>query len=182
MIRLFSSPVWGSHEKYHRSVLSSGSLSMVSGGALMGTVRPDRVLVGLSLWRRLELPAGLVVPMRPNHELPETATYDYIEVSGTLRVSRIHDTRLAFTHFVVLPGGTLDAGTSSIRFRAVEPSSSSCAMCRSTSQRDPFRGQRLSLRQSRLCENGLCRSVGQSCRRGDNPDARGSALELGRGR
>ena len=39
------------------------------------------------------------------------ATYDYIEVAGTLRVSRTHDTQVRFTHLINLPGGTIDVGT-----------------------------------------------------------------------
>jgi hypothetical protein len=72
----------------------------------------DRVPIGAEyLSRRTDLPNKLIVAARQNFELPEEATYDYIEVAGTLRVSRAHDTSLKFTHLVILPGGYLDAGT-----------------------------------------------------------------------
>ena len=45
-------------------------------------------------------------------ELAGDSTFDYIEVAGTLRASRLHDTRLRFIHLIVLPGGVLDIGTS----------------------------------------------------------------------
>jgi len=72
----------------------------------------DRVPIGAEyLPRRTDLPNKLIVAARQIFELPEEATYDYIEVAGTLRVSRAYDTSLKFTHLVILPGGYLDAGT-----------------------------------------------------------------------
>ena len=53
----------------------------------------------------------LVVPAGATVELPAESQFDAIEVSGTLRVSRQHDTLCRFTHLQVLPGGTLDMGT-----------------------------------------------------------------------
>jgi hypothetical protein len=71
-----------------------------------------RVVIGPEfLTRRTELPNKLIVPARQVVELPSDATYDYIEVAGTLRASRAHDTTTRFTHLVVLPGGYLDVGT-----------------------------------------------------------------------
>jgi Viral BACON domain len=72
----------------------------------------DRVLIGPEyVPRRTDLPSKLIVPAGQVIELPADASYDYIEVAGTLRVSREHDTFTRFTHFVILHGGTLDAGT-----------------------------------------------------------------------
>jgi hypothetical protein len=72
----------------------------------------DRVLIGPEfLPRRTELSNKLIVPAGQTVELPADATYDYVEVAGTLRASRAHDTTTRFTHLVVLPGGTLDVGT-----------------------------------------------------------------------
>jgi G8 domain len=77
-----------------------------------GSVAADRVLIGTEyLPRRTDLANRLVVPSRQTVELPADATYDYVEVAGTLRVSRAHDTTLRFTHLVVLPDGMLDVGT-----------------------------------------------------------------------
>jgi hypothetical protein len=53
----------------------------------------------------------LVVPAETTVTLPADATYDAIEVSGTLRVSREHDTVCRTIHLTVLPGGILDLGT-----------------------------------------------------------------------
>lgn len=76
------------------------------------SVRADRVLIGPEfLPRRTELPNKLIVPAGQIVELPPDSTYDYIEVAGTLKASRAHDTTTRFTHLVVLPGGTLDVGT-----------------------------------------------------------------------
>src|SRR5215831_19135951 len=75
-------------------------------------VQPDRVLIGPEyIPRRLDLPTKLIVPAGKTEELPPESTYDYIEVAGTLRVSRTHDTALQFTHLINLPGGTIDVGT-----------------------------------------------------------------------
>jgi G8 domain/Viral BACON domain len=77
-----------------------------------GSVTADRVLIGAEyVPRRNDLANTLVVPSRQTVELPADATYDYIEVAGTLRVSRVHDTTLRFTHLVILPDATLDVGT-----------------------------------------------------------------------
>jgi hypothetical protein len=75
-------------------------------------VQADRVSIGPEyVPRRPDLPKTLIVPAGGTVELPDTATYDYIEVAGTLRVSRAHDTQVRFTHLINLPGGTIDAGT-----------------------------------------------------------------------
>jgi hypothetical protein len=72
----------------------------------------DRVLIGPEyLPRRTDLPNTLIVPSGQVIELPADATYDYIEVAGTLRVSRARDTTTRFTHLVILHGGKLDVGT-----------------------------------------------------------------------
>jgi len=76
------------------------------------SVASDRVQIGPEyLPRRTELPNKLIVPAGKIIELPADATFDYIEVAGTLRTSRTHDTITRFTHLIVLPGGTLDVGT-----------------------------------------------------------------------
>ncbi len=75
-------------------------------------VHADRVLIGPSTFpRRTDLPTTLIVAAGRTVELPDNATYDYIEVAGTLRVSRTHDTQVRFTHLINLPGGTIDVGT-----------------------------------------------------------------------
>ena len=76
------------------------------------SVAADRVTIGPEfLPRRMDLPNKLIVPAGKVVELPADATYDYIEIAGTLKASRAHDTVAKFTHLVVLPGGTLDVGT-----------------------------------------------------------------------
>lgn len=76
------------------------------------TLSTDRVRIGPEyLPRRTDLPNKLIVPEGKVVELAPDATYDYIEVAGTLKVSRSHDTVTRFTHLVVLHGGTLDVGT-----------------------------------------------------------------------
>ncbi len=76
------------------------------------TVLTDRVLIGPTEYvpRFLDLPKVLVVPEGTTHELEADSTWDYVEVGGTLRVDRTRDTRLAFTHLLVLPGGHFDCG------------------------------------------------------------------------
>lgn len=76
------------------------------------SVATDRVAIGPEYFpRRADLPNKLIVPGGKVVELPADATYDYVEVAGTLKASRTHDTVTRFTHLVVLPGGTLDVGT-----------------------------------------------------------------------
>lgn len=53
----------------------------------------------------------LVVPAETTVTLPPVSNFDAIEVSGTLRVSREHDTLCRAIHVTVLPGGVLDLGT-----------------------------------------------------------------------
>ena len=75
-------------------------------------VQADRVLIGPEFVpRRLDLPKTLIIPAGRTVELPDDTAYDYIEIAGTLRVSRARDTHLKFTHLINLPGGTLDVGT-----------------------------------------------------------------------
>ena len=72
---------------------------------------PDRVLIGNEFVpRRVDLPNTLIVPPRQTVELPEdarTTTSRWLNAE----VSRAHDTRLRFTHLLVLVDGTLDVGT-----------------------------------------------------------------------
>jgi hypothetical protein len=82
------------------------------GKPLAESVAADRIPIGAEyVARRTDLPNALIVAPRQVSELPEEATYDYIEVAGTLKVSRAHDTSLKFTHLVILPGGKLDVGS-----------------------------------------------------------------------
>ena len=75
-------------------------------------VEADKVRIGAEyIPRRLDLPNQFLVAAGITRDLPTTGTYDYIEVAGTLRVSRTQDTAVVFTHLVILPGGTLDVGT-----------------------------------------------------------------------
>lgn len=75
-------------------------------------VQPDRIKIGPEFVPRCQtLPATLVVPAGKTIEAASDSTWDCIEVAGTLRVARTHDTVLRFTHLLVLPGGTLDVGT-----------------------------------------------------------------------
>jgi len=75
-------------------------------------VQADRVMVGAEyVPRRTDLANTLIVPAGKVVDLPEDSTYDYIEVAGTLKASRTHDTTLRFTHLIILPGGVLDVGT-----------------------------------------------------------------------
>ena len=53
----------------------------------------------------------LVVAAGETFTLPPDSTLDAIEVAGTLKVSREHDTVCRFTHLQILPGGKLDCGT-----------------------------------------------------------------------
>jgi hypothetical protein len=57
------------------------------------------------------LPKSLVVPPGQTVVLPPDSTWDAIEISGTLVVSRDYDTTVRFTHLLILPGGRLEAGT-----------------------------------------------------------------------
>lgn len=54
----------------------------------------------------------LIVPVGETVTLPENSEYFAIEVAGTLKVSREHNTLAKFVHLTVLPGGKLDLGTS----------------------------------------------------------------------
>src|SRR6185436_8301450 len=81
-------------------------------GATSAGVTADRIVIGAEYFaRRTDLAKTLIVAARQTVEALGDATYDYIEVAGTLKVSRTHDTTLPFTHLVVLPGGVLDVGT-----------------------------------------------------------------------
>src|SRR5215831_4130420 len=81
---------------------------------MLTIVDTDRVLIGSEfIPRRADLPSKLIVPPGATVELDATSTFDYIEVAGTLRASRTHNTTLTFTHLIVLPGGVLDVGTQS---------------------------------------------------------------------
>lgn len=53
----------------------------------------------------------LIVPEGETVTLPAEFDYDAIEVAGTLKVSRDHDTRGRFQHLTVLPTGRFDCGT-----------------------------------------------------------------------
>jgi Viral BACON domain len=98
----FSSDLPLQHDPAHASVPGP------RGANLAG----DRVVIGTEyLPRRTDLPNKLIVPAGQVVELAADASYDYIEVAGTLRVSRAHDTFTRFTHLVILHGGTLDVGT-----------------------------------------------------------------------
>jgi hypothetical protein len=75
-------------------------------------VQPDRVMIGKEFVpRRLDLPRVKVVAAGEPFEPAADSTFDYIEVAGTLKVSRARSTALKFQYLFVLPGGTLDAGT-----------------------------------------------------------------------
>jgi hypothetical protein len=75
-------------------------------------VKPDRITIGPEfLPRRLDLPRTLVVPVGQTVTLADGAVLDYVEVAGTLTVSRMHSTTARITTLVILPGGTLDLGT-----------------------------------------------------------------------
>ncbi len=74
-------------------------------------VLSDRVLIGPEFVpRRLDLPKILQVAAGQTITAPSD-TFDYIEIAGTLTVSRTVNTTLAFTTLIVLPGGVLDCGT-----------------------------------------------------------------------
>src|SRR5262245_15701397 len=103
---------------YRKSVLflvlvASGLHATVAAAEMHVRVEADRVLIGGAEWvpRYLDLPRVLTVPAGKVTTLPPDSTWDYIEVAGTLRVSRDADTTVRFTHLLVLPGGTLDVGT-----------------------------------------------------------------------
>jgi hypothetical protein len=77
-------------------------------------VTSDRILLhdgGEFVPRFTDLPNVLVVPEGETVTLPPDSSWDAIEVAGTLRVSRAHDTTCRFIHLTILPGGTLDMGT-----------------------------------------------------------------------
>lgn len=75
-------------------------------------VQADRILIGAEYVKRcIDLPTKLVVAAGQTVTAPATGTFDCVEVSGTLVIARNQDTTLRFTHFMILPGGTLDAGT-----------------------------------------------------------------------
>jgi hypothetical protein len=72
----------------------------------------DRIMIGSDFVPRyLDLPRVLVVPAGQIFTPLPDSTWNYIEVAGTLRISRTQDTVLRFTHLFVLPGGSLDIGT-----------------------------------------------------------------------
>src|SRR6476659_4212571 len=76
------------------------------------TVQADRVTIGAEFVPRFSaLPVIRRVPSGATVELDADSSWDYLEVAGTLRVSRTHDTTLRFVHLIVLPGGVLDVGT-----------------------------------------------------------------------
>lgn len=54
---------------------------------------------------------SLIVPLGETVTLAPESNYDYIEVHGTLRVSRDYDTTFRFIDLIVFKGGELDMGT-----------------------------------------------------------------------
>lgn len=75
-------------------------------------VQADRILIGTEFIPLFLTAANrLVVPVGATFELDADSTWGSMEVAGTLRVSRAHDTALRVTHLFVLPGGRLDMGT-----------------------------------------------------------------------
>ena len=85
----------------------------VSAAEMHVSVDSERIRIGTAEWvpRFLDLPRVLTVAAGKVVTLPADSTWDYIEVAGTLRVSRDVDTTVRFTHLIVLPGGVLDVGT-----------------------------------------------------------------------
>lgn len=75
-------------------------------------VKDDQISIGAEFVPRfLDLPRVLQVKVGDAFMLSADSTWDYIEVAGTLSVSREHDTVLRFTHLFILPGGHLDCGS-----------------------------------------------------------------------
>ena len=75
-------------------------------------VEPTRVVFGSEFIPRSgSAPDNLIVRAGTTVLLPEDATYRYVEVGGTLRISRQVDTILRYVTLVILPGGVLDIGT-----------------------------------------------------------------------
>lgn len=75
-------------------------------------VQPDRVMIKSEFVpRSLTAPRIKAVAAGETFEPTADSTFDYIEIAGTLKVSRAHDTSLKFQTLIVLPGGTFDAGT-----------------------------------------------------------------------
>jgi hypothetical protein len=101
------------------SLALGASVSLVSAPVLAQAhhgmpvvVQADRVLIGSEFVRRcVDLPQRFVVPPGQTVTAPPDSTWDCVEVAGTLRVDRTHDTVLRFTHLIVLPGGVLEIGT-----------------------------------------------------------------------
>src|SRR5258705_971225 len=61
-------------------------------------VAADRISIGNEfLPRRTDLSSKLIVSSGQTVELPEDATYDYVEVAGTLKVSRTRHTTTRVT-------------------------------------------------------------------------------------
>lgn len=88
-------------------------------------VQPDRIVMsdGQFLPRRVDLPNRLVVAAGQSVTLPADATFDVVEVAGTL-TSPAGGWTLRVTHLIVLPGGVLNLNapcgtTGRIMFRDV---------------------------------------------------------------
>jgi hypothetical protein len=94
------------------AVLALGlSVTSAMGQMIPVSVQADRVLIGSeSIQRRLDLPSVLTVPAGTTVTLADGTSWDYIEVFGTLKVSRTHDTTARVTTLIIMPGGTLDLG------------------------------------------------------------------------
>ncbi len=77
------------------------------------TVNPTNVLIGPEFVPRfLNLPMVKQVVVGQTWTPPEgTTTLDYLEIAGTVTISRDYDTVLKVTHLIILPGGLLDSGT-----------------------------------------------------------------------
>lgn len=93
-------------------VFAAISFVTLSAHDLMVQVQADRVTIGPEFVRRdLAATNALIVPAGQSVELPADMVYDYVEVAGTLHVSRSHNTHLSVVTMLVLPSGTFDAGT-----------------------------------------------------------------------
>lgn len=103
---------------HRRHIIGLGLIGVIlnaaaSSAAVHVSVEPGRVRIGAQEFvpRFTDLPRVLVVKAGEEVTLPADSTWDAIEVAGTLKVSRTHDTTVRFTHLMILPGGVLDAGT-----------------------------------------------------------------------
>ena len=102
----------------------AAAIGQADAHSMLVAVHADVIMIGTdAVPRFLDLPRVLVVPAGATVTAAADSTWDYIEVAGTLRVARDHDTVLRFTHCSCSRAACWTSARRPIRFRPAGASS-----------------------------------------------------------